>query len=152
MNSLTVPQPLYSCHPRAKRTSQEPYHHHFISLTTETAPMSSHPRSSRCLGLALLPLEVVDLGEFEISRVDLHNTEQKKTTSQQDCSASIKKLTALELIILSVHAGCRWLTVSRAVLLVVSGVTRTSELTLSRPSSPHGDQTVLSRPNSSVLR
>jgi hypothetical protein len=44
------------------------------------------------------------------------------------------------------------LTVNSAVLLVLRGVTRTSELTLRRPSWPQGDQTVLSTPNWSILR
>jgi hypothetical protein len=46
----------------------------------------------------------------------------------------------------------RDLTVSSAGFTASMGDSRTSELMLSRPSTPHGDQTVLSTPNWSVLR
>jgi hypothetical protein len=46
----------------------------------------------------------------------------------------------------------RDLTVIRAGSVAFMGEMRTSELMLSRPSMPQGDQTVLSMPNWSVLR
>ena len=73
------------------------------------------------LHLALLPLQVMNLSKLQISGVNLRNVSNA-----------------------NVEIAAQALTVKRAFWLLSCGDSLTSELMFRRPSSPHGDQTVVS--------